>query len=47
VTNNEARAIRVNVCTTFKEIEGSLEAVKNNEGLAKGIHVHDVFWEII
>jgi hypothetical protein len=46
MSNNEGRSIRVNVCTAFKEIEGSLEAIKNNEGFAKGIHIHDVFWEI-
>jgi hypothetical protein len=37
MNNNETRAIRVNVCTTIEELEGRLEAIKNYEGLAKGI----------
>jgi hypothetical protein len=37
MTNNKARTIRVKVRTTLKELIGRLEAVKNDEWLAKDI----------
>ena len=41
--NNEARAIRVDVCPSIKELEGRFEAIENDDGLAKGIQVHHLF----
>ncbi len=45
--NNEARATRVDVCTSIKELKGRLEAIKNDDGLAEGIQVHHLFWDFI
>ncbi len=35
--NNETRTVGINVCTLIKELEGDLEAIQDNDRLAKGI----------
>ena len=46
ISNNLARAIGIDVCTSIKKFRGSLKAVKNNHGLAKGIQIHDIFFDL-
>jgi hypothetical protein len=41
-----ARAIGVDVCTPIEKFRGRLEAVKNDNGPAKGFQKHDVFWDL-
>ena len=43
VSDNETGATRVNVCTAIEEIEGSLKAIYDNNGLAKGVQIHKMF----
>jgi hypothetical protein len=47
MTNNDARPIRVNVCTSIEKFRGRLEAIQNDNGLAKGIQVHYVLWSFL
>jgi hypothetical protein len=43
LSDNETGAIRVNVCTAIEEFEGSLKAIYDNDGLAKGVQIHEMF----
>jgi hypothetical protein len=43
ISNNEARTIRVNVCTPIEKFSGGLEAIQNDNGLAKGIQIQNIF----
>jgi hypothetical protein len=42
-SDNEPRAIGVNFCTAIEEFEGSLKAIYDNNWLAKGVQIHDMF----
>ena len=44
IRNNETRATRGHVCAPIEKFSGSLEAIKNEDGQAKGIQIHDIFW---
>ena len=44
IRDNKTRAIRGHVCAPIEKFSGSLEAIKNENGLAKGIQIHDIFW---
>ena len=46
IRNNETRAIGGNICAPIEKFSGSLEAIKNENGLAKSIQIHDIFWGI-
>jgi hypothetical protein len=43
MSNNEARTIRVDIRASIEKFGGSLQAIEDDDGLAKRIEIHDIF----
>ena len=42
--NDNARAIRINVCAAVEKFKSGLEAIQNDNGPAKGMQTQYIFW---
>jgi hypothetical protein len=46
MSNNEAGTIRVYIRASIEKFGGSLQAIEDDNGLAKGIKIHDIFCDL-
>ena len=46
MSNDQARTIRVYVCTPIKKIISRLETIQDKIGLSKGLQVYYILWDV-